>query len=536
MNNFFLSAQYNTTTKNVVQSIPSSATNNVVQFKVNPLQAIKAAKSLGNSYTKSHSKNKKNTKSRKLTVSETQDHNQTTRKYLYDLQKESASILAGARVCVCSHCRANATHNVNIKATTRNVVENGKANKVTKAQIKNVFVCGDIWVCPVCAKKVFFERGREVRKAKDLHEERGKAVSMLTLTISHSVDDDLSMLLKGLSNARKRLFGDRNMREVFDFYKVIGHITNTEVTHGWQNGWHPHHHILMLSDYDMTKFLEDEIAVLPKYSRDGVLSYLYVNNEREKRLIRQGKSHLIEHVTFEHFLKVMWNKFCIAVGLGSTSYEHGLTLQNGERADEYITKFQTALELTESMNKQGRKGNRNQWEILHDAMMGDANSKALFRSYAQAFHGKRQLTWSRGLKELFKIEDVEDEVILQADDIDENEASEVDEIKYIDIAFGHWLVISRNRLIPSILNMVEKLGVYSTVQYINDNFGDGCKTLVADSFEALRLYDRKGSLLSGGNDDEKQQNAKIILKENPYPNGSPSFDFWQQKYGLFESV
>ena len=67
------------------------------------------------------------------------------------------------------------------------------------------------------------------------------------------------------------------------------------------------------------------------------------------------------------------------------------------------------------------------------------------------------------MKELFKIEDVEDEVILQADDIGENEASEVDEIKYIDIAFGHWLVISRNRLIPSILNMVEKLGVYSTV-------------------------------------------------------------------------
>ena len=223
MNNLFLSAKYHNTTNNVVQSIPTYAANNVVQFKVNPLQAIKVAKSLGNSYTKTHSKNKKNTKSRKLTVSETQDHNQTTRKYLYDLQKESASILAGARVCVCSHCRANATHNVNIKATTRNVVENGKANKVTKAQIKNVFVCGDIWVCPVCAKKVFFERGREVRKAKDLHEERGKAVSMLTLTISHSVDDDLSMLLKGLSNARKRLFGDRNMREVFDFYKVPIH-------------------------------------------------------------------------------------------------------------------------------------------------------------------------------------------------------------------------------------------------------------------------------------------------------------------------
>jgi hypothetical protein len=83
--------------------------------------------------------------------------------------------------------------------------------------------------------------------------------------------------------------------------------------------------------------------------------------------------------------------------------------------------------------------------------------------------------------------------------------------------------------------MVEKLGVYSTVRYINDNFGDGCKTLVADSFEQLRQYDRKGNLLSG-DDDEKQQNAKIILKENPYPSGSPSFDYWQQKYSLVDAV
>ena len=32
------------------------------------------------------------------------------------------------------------------------------------------------------------------------------------------------------------------------------------------------------------------------------------------------------------------------------------------------------------------------------------------------------------------------------------------------------------------------------------------------------------------------QIEKIILKENPYPSGSPSFDYWQQKYGLVDAV
>lgn len=492
--------------------------------------AESGSRTLGNPLTKSHSKNKKSTVSGKLTVAEKQKHNQSTRRYLYALQKTAADLLRGERVCVCSHCRADSTRNAYFKSTTRTVTDkSGQSSKVTKAELKNVFVCGDVWVCAVCGKKIFYQRGKEIKKAIDAHATNGKALSMLTLTVPHTKDDDLADLLNKLKDAKKRFFGDRSMREVLDFYKVIGHITNTEVTHGWGNGWHPHHHICLFADYDFTKFMSDTIAVLPKFDKQGGLSYLYVDNKREQRLIRQGKGHLIEQVTLEHFLKIQWAKFCRAVGLGQTNYKHGLTLQDGSKASEYISKFQTAMEITDSMNKKGRKGNRNQWEILHDAMLGCEQSKALFVEYATAFHGKRQLVWSRGLKDLFGINEITDDEILEANEVDENADNEVVELKYLDIDYSHWLVISRNRLVPHIEEMIEdeKLGIHFACDYINKHFGKGV-SIVVDSYDALRQYDRQGNLISGDIVAVEQS----MPKHNPYPSGTPSYEWWQSRYGL----
>ena len=136
----------------------------------------------------------------------------------------------------------------------------------------------------------------------------------------------------------------------------------------------------MFADYDVEKFAVDTIAVLPMFDEFGGLYYSYVDNKKEQVLIKKKQDHLIEQVSFEHFMKIQWQKFCRAVGLKNPSYEHGLTLQGAEQAGEYVSKFQTAMELTDSMNKEGRAKNRNQWQILHDANLGDAQSKALFLS------------------------------------------------------------------------------------------------------------------------------------------------------------
>lgn len=487
MNNLFLSAKYHNTTKNVVQSIPTYAANNVVQFRVDPSQAIKAAKYLGKDITESYSKNKKNKERKKLTPIERTNQRATQRQYFFKLQKTASEILPTERVAYCHNCRADFKKNVFIKV-------NQTASSGTKAKFGNVFVCDDIWRCPVCSKKISFERGKEIQKAIDVHNhQNGKVVSMLTLTISHSRDDDLAWLLKKLAEAKKRLFGDRLMRKVFEQMRLVGHITNTEFTHG-DNGWHPHHHIIVFADYDVEKFAVDTIAVLPMVDEFGGLYYSYVDNKKEQVLIKKKQDHLIEQVSFEHFMKIQWQKFCRAVGLKNPSYEHGLTLQGAERAGEYVSKFQTAMELTDSMNKEGRAKNRNQWQILHDANLGDAQSKALFFEYAKATKFKRQLAWSKGLKDKFGIADLSDEELNELEEVAE---SEITSQKYIDLDWDHWLVVVRHRLQPLLLNLCEKFGADYTAQYINDNFGKGV-TLVVDSYEKLRQFDVKGVELKQG--------------------------------------
>jgi RecB family exonuclease len=49
---------------------------------------------------------------------------------------------------------------------------------------------------------------------------------------------------------------------------------------------------------------------------------------------------------------------------------------------------------------------------------GDKRAGALFRVYAEAFKGKRQLVWSKGLKALFCVEDISDEALAERDEED----------------------------------------------------------------------------------------------------------------------
>lgn len=113
--------------------------------------------------------------------------------------------------------------------------------------------------------------------------------SMLTLTISHSRDDDLAWLLKKLAEAKKRLFGDRLMRKVFEQMRICVVTSPIPNSRTVINGWHPHHHIIVFADYDVEKFAVDTIAVLPMVDEFGGLYYSYVDNKKEQVLIKRNK-------------------------------------------------------------------------------------------------------------------------------------------------------------------------------------------------------------------------------------------------------
>ena len=67
--------------------------------------------------------------------------------------------------------------------------------------------------------------------------------------------------------------------------------------------------------------------------------------------------------------------------------------------------------MTHANLKQGRAGGRSPFQLLDDGGAGDALALKLFQAYAVAFKGARQLTWSKGLKEQYDVDDPSDKEV-----------------------------------------------------------------------------------------------------------------------------
>ena len=96
-----------------------------------------------------------------------------------------------------------------------------------------------------------------------------------------------------------------------------------EVTYG-QNGWHPHHHVLLLVNHHDLRF---------------------------KDYIRE--------------LTELWIKACVKSGLNAPSMQHGLDLRNGYYAEQYVSKWGIEDEVTKGHTKKGRNGGYTPFDLLN---------------------------------------------------------------------------------------------------------------------------------------------------------------------------
>lgn len=429
--------------------------------KLNTTHSAKVARCAGfvrlGSITRCHSKNEKSIeKIAKNTAISTQQNRQNNRKNIYKLKATAGNLLPAHRVCSCGKCRVDIEKNVQLE------IASGGGD--SKAKFKNLFRCGDIWVCPHCGQQVLARRGGEVSRAVEAWTEKeNKALFMLTLTHRHTQGDELKPKLKLMSKARKHLFSDREMQEIWGMAKKKGHIIGLEVTNGF-NGWHPHNHILIFSELSKEEFASDIVSVIPDV-KAGAGFYKLVTPSLEKRLIKKGRDCEIEFITIEKFIKQSWLKICKKVGLGVPTLENGAKLDNAESAKLYLTKFKTAHELTNSQDKKGKMFSRNQWQILADAEKGCKKSQKLFIEYANAFKGQRQLHWSRDLKKWFGIFDLSDDELL----LDEENQAETEQtkIEIIDIEQEKWRVITRYHLQADLLTLAENIGANAVRQFLS---------------------------------------------------------------------
>jgi hypothetical protein len=277
---------------------------------------------------------------------------------MYDPEKAAAD---QHRVCWCHRSIRNKGETVWIYRT-----EAGQG-----ARYSGVSTCGSVWHCPICAAKVTEARRRELDLAVTAWVKYGGMVNLLTLTFPHEWDMTLPDLLTRFGKAMQSFKNCKKYKRIMADAGRAGSIRSLETTWG-ENGWHPHTHDLVFLVRELTTFEVDT-------------------------------------------LKSEWARLCIKAGLGDNSklsdmLNHGLDIQDGRYAAEYIAKFGhdsawgASAEMTKPHSKLGKVGefggadHYTPFQLLAWAESGDQRAGALFREFAAAFEGKRMLSWSPKLR------------------------------------------------------------------------------------------------------------------------------------------
>lgn len=272
-----------------------------------------------------------------------------------------------------------------------------QSKETKKASFHNLGVCGSVWTCPTCSRRINLARRDEIKTAYecfvtskpklDTGERDGDAV-LVTFTIKHGIGDKLSDLFDRLKDADRRF-----MQKAYAYKKLVGftrisggrklfvpsplsyvgRISTSEITHG-DNGWHPHLHQLWFFD---RRLKDREIVFLRKE------------------------------------LFSVWRDACKAAGLPQPRETYkdqngvlkfvGVDARRALSAEEYMAKFGVErawgpeAEMASQHTKSGRKG-RTAFQLLYDAAQDDEHAGKLFKVFADATLGRHQLEFSKSLR------------------------------------------------------------------------------------------------------------------------------------------
>lgn len=233
------------------------------------------------------------------------------------------------------------------------------------AHYKNLIVCARIWICSPCASKITERRRQELTFAV---ESTDYAALHTIYTLRHNKSHSLKSSLDDIRQAYRGMKSGRQWYDTKQKIGWIGDIAALEVTFG-DNGWHPHIHVLslleQLLDYDGMEWLENR-------------------------------------------LKARWGKVLKGQGRDA-EWHYGLKIKTGTTyTAEYIAKYgrlpkitgwTIEHELTKQSVKLGNYEGRSPMQLLADYGDGDKAAGDLFIEYSQAFKGRHQLQWSRGLRQ-----------------------------------------------------------------------------------------------------------------------------------------
>lgn len=246
-----------------------------------------------------------------------------------------------------------------------------------RAFFRGLQTCSSVWACPMCAAKIAERRRVELTGAMARADELGFQVSLVTLTVPHGLGDDIRAMLDQLGKAWRFMTHGKQSDAMWRFLGRVGFVRALEVTDG-PHGFHPHFHILLFT--------------------------------------RRGPSLEV----MQGILSAAWMLACSKAGLPSPHGTYGCRVDDGSKAAAYVAKgsgWGLECEMTKSHLKRSRSDKGySPLDLLRASFYDDdKRARARWLIYADAFHGRRQLFWSVGLKKLLAVVDLTDEEIAAAE-------------------------------------------------------------------------------------------------------------------------
>ena len=267
--------------------------------------------------------------------------------------------------------------------TTRSAIIDLKRNPETlRAYYNGICTCATPLLCPVCSPRIMGYRAAEIRKAVHLWlaEDENNTCYLITLTLRHSLKDNLVYLLEIFAKARKYFWSHWTVKKLFNQSDRAGRITATEINFSISNGWHPHQHILL-------------------FCKKTVFDIEVLRNIWLNALSSVGIS-----------------------GIGSIAFD----LIEARSADQYLTKISSEMVL--GSLKDGRKyGNYSPFQLLAEVTEKSDWARDRFAELFQAARKIHPLVWSKGLKARFGIGEISDQ------EISDNKADKSKLLKFLSI-------------------------------------------------------------------------------------------------------
>lgn len=314
------------------------------------------------------------------------------------------------------------------------------------AGVAGVTTCGSVWSCPVCSSKILVRRALEVGTVLGGAQAEGLSLAFGTLTMRHRKGQSLRELWSAGAKAWNRATAGKAWLSAQRRSGLVGWVRVWEVTEG-ANGWHVHVHFVLVLDGQVQAVTLDDVC-------DGMFT--------------------------------RWSKGLEAAGLETPlrkGQEWHLVGGDGQEVAQYLTKLAEGslsasdalgLELTHVQAGRSRSTLRTRpvWQLLQESQ--DTGEVGRWREWEQASKGKRQIGWSKGLRERFGLDVEQTDEAIAAEEL----GSADDDLVFFDTPA--WLaLVSQWWRLPQLLDAAENGGLRA-VRTMLDGWGDVPYSIVSE--------------------------------------------------------